>query len=179
MKSVVTVFGSSRPRWAEADYTTAFELGRSLARAGYVVCNGGYGGTMEASARGARDAGGHTIGITCSAFARQAPNRWIVELEEHSTLIERMMALISRGEAYVILKGGTGTLLEFAAVWELLNKSMMTERPVLVLGDFWESVLTTVSQELEPESTQRITIVPTVEECVRTIDKKLRRNYER
>jgi uncharacterized protein (TIGR00725 family) len=179
LKSVVTVFGSSRPRRTEADYTTAFELGRSLARAGYVVCNGGYGGTMEASARGARDAGGHTIGITCSAFGRQAPNPWIVEVEEHPTLIERMTALIARGEAYVILKGGTGTLLEFAAVWELMNKSMITERPVLVLGDFWESVLTTVSQELEPELAKTITRVPTVEECVRTIDENLRRHDER
>ena len=65
--TTVTVFGSSRPKPATPDYETAYALGSELARAGFVVCNGAYGGTMEASARGAKAAGGSTVGVTFTA----------------------------------------------------------------------------------------------------------------
>ena len=64
----ICIFGSYEPRAGEALYELAYDIGRGLAEAGYNVCNGGYNGTMEASAKGARDGGGSTIGVTCSIF---------------------------------------------------------------------------------------------------------------
>jgi hypothetical protein len=64
---IVTVFGSSAPQPLSPAYRDAYELGRGIAAAGWILCNGGYGGTMEAAAKGAVEAGGHTIGVTCSA----------------------------------------------------------------------------------------------------------------
>jgi uncharacterized protein (TIGR00725 family) len=49
---IITVYGSSRPKFGEEEYQTAYELGKLLANSGFTVCNGGYGGTMEASAQG-------------------------------------------------------------------------------------------------------------------------------
>ena len=59
---IVTVFGSSRPREGDAHYAQARALGAALAEKGFVVCSGGYGGVMEAVSRGAKEAGGRTLG---------------------------------------------------------------------------------------------------------------------
>jgi uncharacterized protein (TIGR00730 family) len=149
------------------------ELGRALAESGFTICNGGYGGTMEATARGAREAGGQTIGVTVSSFSGRAPNKWIQEVIECPTLLQRMTHLIERGDAYVILKGGTGTLLEFAAVWEFMNKGLMREKPIIVLGPFWNGVVDALKEELSAEGlgrcTKFVTSASTVGECVRLI----------
>ena len=146
MKSIVTVFGSSVPPQSSPDYVTAYECGRMLAMAGITVCNGGYGGTMEASSKGAQEAGGKTIGVTVSAWPRR-PNPWVHQLIKASSLIERLMKLVELGNAYVVLPGGTGTLLEFACVLELINKGTISPKPIVLVGDFWDGVLTALRNE--------------------------------
>lgn len=153
---IVTVFGSSRPRDSELEYALAYDVGKALAQAGFTVCNGGYGGTMEASARGAKEAGGKTIGVITDVFPKKA-NHWIDTTVPTKTLVDRMMTLISRGDAYVILKGGTGTLLELAAVWEFMNKGIMKNKPIVVVGEFWNGVINTLKAELSWEGLQDCT----------------------
>ena len=135
---IVTVFGSSLPAEGSAAYTEAQRLGWLLAEAGYGVCNGGYSGLMEASARGARGAGGHTIGITCVIWPRPA-NPYIIEEVRTPSFLERLMTLIDRGDAYVVLPGGTGTLAELALCWEMMNKGSLAKtvrgrKPLLVMA---------------------------------------------
>jgi len=77
-RTIVTVFGSFRPREGDDQYTAAQELGAELAARGFVVCSGGYGGVMEAVSRGAKDAGGKTLAITAKFF-RASANRWVDE----------------------------------------------------------------------------------------------------
>jgi len=122
---IVTVFGSSLLCEGTPAYQEARELGHALGESGFTVCNGGYAGLMEASARGAQEAGGHTIGITCSLWPRPA-NRWIQEEVRTASFPERIMTLIARGDAYLVLPGGTGTLAELAMAWELMNKSVLS-----------------------------------------------------
>jgi hypothetical protein len=93
----VAIFGSSLPDERSVAYREAVRLGRLLAEAGYAVCNGGYTGLMEASARGAREAGGHTIGVTCVIWPRRA-NPYIVEEVRTQSFPERLMTLIERGQ---------------------------------------------------------------------------------
>lgn len=86
------------------------------------------------------------------------------------TLNERLMKLVELGDAYVILKGGTGTLLELAYVWEFINKGLMSEKPIVVVGQFWNGVIQTLREELIWEGlgdcTKLIKQVETPEECV-------------
>jgi uncharacterized protein (TIGR00730 family) len=179
-EQVVTIFGSSRPREGEAEYVLAYDVGRELAGAGFTLCNGGYAGTMEASARGAKNAGGKTIGVIAEAFASKKANDWIDTTVATRTLMDRMMELISRGNAYVVLKGGTGTLLELAAVWELTNKGLMKERPIVVVGGFWNDVVETLKEELAWEGldwcTKYVTMADSAGECVSLIKQQLRRS---
>lgn len=144
-RRVVTVFGSSHAPPEGALYRDAQALGRCIAEAGWVLCNGGYGGTMEAAARGAVQAGGHTIGVTCTALGRSGPNPFIRQEVPTFDLLARLNTLIRLGHAYVVLPGGTGTLLELAAVWELRNKSLLRRAsPVVLLGGFWSAVERTI-----------------------------------
>lgn len=130
--SVVTIFGSSQTKEGEKDYKVARSLGRKLAEAGYTVCNGGYGGVMEASARGAKEAGGKTLGVTTEEFGGRA-NRWIDQEIRVKKWSERLFKLIETGDAYVVCDGGTGTLVELFVVWEMSNKNFLA-KPVVILG---------------------------------------------
>lgn len=148
----VSIFGSSLPGEGSAAYEDARRLGRLLAEAGLAVSNGGYGGLMEASARGAREAGGHTIGITCAVWPSPA-NRWIQEEIRTPSFLARLSALIERGDAYVVLQGGTGTLAELSLVWEMMNKSALSKtvggrKPLLVMVPYWQSVIECLNQEI-------------------------------
>ncbi|MDR3676821.1 MAG: LOG family protein [Acidobacteriota bacterium] len=148
---MVTVFGSSLPAEGSTAYAEARRLGRLLAEAGYAVCNGGYGGLMEASARGAHEAGGHTIGITCVIWPRPA-NRYIVEEVRTQNFPERLMTLIERADAYVVLPGGTGTLAELSLAWEMMNKGSLSKtvggrKPLLVMAPYWQAVIDCLQQE--------------------------------
>ncbi len=176
VKKIITVFGSSRPIEGDSFYEEARALGSSLGAAGFVVCNGGYGGTMEASSRGAKEAGGKTIGVVSKFFGREA-NRWIDKKVEVSSLVDRLMELVSLADGYVILKGGTGTLLELASVWEFMNKSVIEAKPIVILGPSWNGVIETLNEELVFEGkeacTKYITVAASPAEAVEALTKRL------
>ena len=145
MERIITVFGSSRPREDQADYQEAQSLGHALADAGFAVCSGGYGGVMEAVSRGAKEAGGKTYGVTAEFFKPKA-NAWIDTEVRVKTWQERLFELVRLADGFVACKGGTGTLVELAVVWEMLNKSVICSKPMVVLGEFWTPILDRVRE---------------------------------
>ncbi len=173
---MVTIFGSSRPRPGDQEYRLAMDLGRELARAGYAVCNGGFAGIMEASARGAKELNGRTIGVITDVFGKREANPWIDTVIRTGSLFERITRLIARGDAFVILKGGTGTLLELSAVWELMNKSLIAEKPVFVMSPFWDGVVKTLKDELAWEGLEScvryVAGVASPQECVEALRRR-------
>src|SRR5260370_1016271 len=138
---IVTVFGSSRPKEGDADYEEARVLGRALARHGFTICSGGYGGVMEGASRGAKEAGGRTYGVTAEFFKTAKLNAWIDVEVRAKTWEERLFELIRRADACVACKGGAGTLVEVAVAWEKVKKSVKTGKPFAVVGHFWGPVL--------------------------------------
>lgn len=142
---IITVFGSSRPSDGDTHYALARELGAELASRGFIVCSGGYGGVMEAVSRGAKEAGGKTMGITAEFFSAR-PNAWLDEVISVKTWQERLFALIERGSGYVACPGGTGTLVELAVVWEMLNKRVMPAKPFAIIGHFWQPIIERVRE---------------------------------
>ena len=141
----ITVFGSSRPREGDADYEEARSLGRALASRGFAICSGGYAGVMEAVSRGAKEAGGRTIAVTARFFSNRA-NAWVDEERAMESWQERLFELIRLGDGFVACKGGTGTLVELAVVWEMLNKRIFSDKPFVTLGGFWTPVLNRVRE---------------------------------
>ena len=142
MTRKVTVFGTSKAEDGDAVFALAQSLGRKLAEAGFTLVNGGYGGTMLAAAKGAQEAGGRVVGVTCRAFKRGKANAYVTEEHPTETLSERLATLIAMGDAYAALPGGTGTLLEVADVWEHKNKGFVgVDKPIVLVGEFWRPLL--------------------------------------
>lgn len=144
---IITVFGSSRHGPGTAEAELAADVGAELARHGYMLCNGGYGGTMEAAAEAAKAAGGRTIGVTCEIFAGVQRNRWIDREIRTPTMYARVEKLVEIAAAFVALPGGTGTLVELACVWELLNKHLVAPRPLILMGDYWRPLVEIITPE--------------------------------
>jgi uncharacterized protein (TIGR00725 family) len=152
---IITVFGSSRLAEKDAGYQQAKELGQRLAQRGFAVCTGGYGGVMEAVSRGAKDAKGKTYGVTAEFFARRT-NPFVDVEVRMKTWEERLFELIRLADGFVACKGGTGTLVELAVVWEMLNKSVLAGKPMAILGNFWQPILDRVREvESEPRAESR------------------------
>lgn len=140
----ITVFGGSSPKPGEETYQQAYDLGRQLAGNGYSVATGGYMGTMEAVSRGANEAGGHVIGITCADLERYRPtkaNQWVIEEIRHETLHQRLGALIDICDAAIALPGGIGTLAEIVVMWNQLLTGSQPPKPLILIGEGWKSVV--------------------------------------
>ena len=168
-KKIVTIFGTGRARPGDAAYRTAYQTGKLLAQAGIAIANGGYGGTMAAAAKGAAEAGGEVIGVTCSAFAGSRANEYITREIVTGSLDERLDTLIKLGRAYIVLPGGTGTLLELAKVWELKNKGFLDARkPIILIGEFWKPLLDLIAAD-DPDSAMFIKCAAGPEQAVQLI----------
>lgn len=146
-ETTVAVFGSRKPKPGSETYELAYQLGRQIAARGWTLCNGGYGGTMEASAKGARDAGGNVLGVTCSIWGRSGINAFLSREVCTDTLFDRIRALVELSHAYIVLPGGTGTLLELSLVWEMANKNLLKDTPIILLGNFWQPITGIVAQD--------------------------------
>ena len=166
-QKVVKVFGSSRAKPESNTYKQAFELGGLLAEAGFVVCNGGYTGIMEASLQGAKRSGGRTIGITTEVFKQKTVSPLIDEEVRTENYIERLEKLIYTANAFVVLKGGIGTLSEFSLVWCLVVIGEV-RKPIILVGDSWQKVIKNMQKHLimTYQETQVLSIVKTPETAV-------------
>jgi len=141
---VVTVFGASKTRPGETLYAEAMLLGKKLAESGFSVATGGYIGTMEAVSRGAAEAGGHVIGVTCAeieSFRSNGANAWVKEEQKQDTLVQRLDALISQCDAALALPGGVGTLTEILVMWNRLVIHSIPPRPIILIGPAWKETI--------------------------------------
>ncbi len=168
-EKTVTIFGTGRVGDGDSAYKLAYTVGKLLTQAGFVIANGGYGGTMLAAAKGAAEASGEVIGVTCSVFKQSTANKYITREIVTGSLDERLDTLIKLGQAYVVLPGGTGTLLELAKVWELKNKGFLNvHKLIILLGGFWKPLVDLLATD-DPDCIRHIYQVDRPEEAVKKI----------
>ncbi len=174
----VAVFGGSRPKPGEPAYNEALSLGRLLAERGYIVLTGGYIGTMEAVSRGASEAGGHVIGVTCAEIERWRPvaaNAWVKEEWRKETLLERLQAIIYGCDAALALPGGPGTLTEIALTWNLMIIGVLPPRPLILIGDGWRAVFdqafTSLSEYFPATQREHLAFAPDVPSAVAMLER--------
>jgi uncharacterized protein (TIGR00730 family) len=153
MGKVISVFGGSAPKPGEPAYEEARAVGARLAQAGWAVATGGYSGVMEAISRGAGEAGGHVIGVTCGlieTWKGLRANPWVKEETRFETLRERLNYLVAFCDAALALPGGIGTLSEVALTWSLLQTGEIGPKPLVVLGEVWRETVTTFARHAGP-----------------------------
>jgi len=139
---VISIFGSAVMPEDHPGYAEAREAGRRLAEAGFTVASGGYGGIMEAVSRGAKEAGGTVIGVTCGLFtARGGANAWVDREVFTPTLFERIETVVNLAEGFIAFPGGPGTLAEVAITWNLLQRNAIRSSPLVLVGPNWWDLL--------------------------------------
>lgn len=145
----VCVFGTYK-NLGKKEKDDIVRLGKLLAENGIVVVSGGFGGSMEDVSRGAKSAGGKTIGVTYykdEDVSYKVTNEFIDEEIKTKDIFERISKMMEISDGFIVLQGGTGTLLELATVLECINKGMMPPKPIVAIGDFWRGVVKNLSKE--------------------------------
>jgi uncharacterized protein (TIGR00730 family) len=134
----VTVFGSARLDESHPYYTLGREVGRAIAELGFTVMTGGGPGVMEAANRGAREAGGRSVGCNIELPREQLPNRYLDQSVTCRYFFVRKVLLFKYSYAFVALPGGLGTLDELTEALTLIQTGKIAEFPVVLIGrDYW------------------------------------------
>jgi uncharacterized protein (TIGR00730 family) len=129
----VTVFGSARFDEHHPSYRKAREVGRLLASSGFTVMTGGGPGIMEAANRGAKDAGGRSVGCNIILPREQKPNQYLDTWIEFDHFFVRKLMLIKYSYAFVVLPGGFGTMDELFEVLTLIQTGKLEDFPVALM----------------------------------------------
>ena len=172
----VTVFGSSRIDEAHPHYALARRVGAELARAGFTVMTGGGPGVMEAANRGAREAGGRSVGCNIDLPVEQVPNRYLDRFVDFHYFFVRKVMLVKYSYAFVVLPGGFGTLDEVFETATLIQTGKIRDFPIVLMGaEFWAPLLEfmrrTLVQEGKIQQTDfdRLTVTDSPEEATALI----------
>ena len=138
----VTVFGSARAAGDDPDYAAARECGRLLTEAGFAVITGGGPGIMEAANRGAREAGGCSVGFNIELPHEQEANPYLDISLTFKHFYARKVMLVKAAEGFVLFPGGFGTLDELFEALTLIQTGKVFEFPVVLYGaDYWRGML--------------------------------------
>ncbi len=172
----VTVFGSARVGAGTPYYELARQLGAGLSRLGFTVMTGGGPGIMEAANRGAREAGGRSVGCNILLPSEQAPNPYLDKWLRCRHFFVRKILLVKYSYAFVIMPGGIGTLDEFFEALTLIQTRKILEFPVVLVGkEYWQPLVALLTQletqgMVSPPDLQLLTYTDSVEEALAHIE---------
>lgn len=138
----VTVFGSARFREDHPYYALGRDVGRRLSELGFTVMTGGGPGLMEAANRGAREAGGRSVGCNIQLPVEQAPNPYLDRSVTCRHFFVRKVLLFKYSYAFVALPGGIGTVDELFEALTLIQNRKIEHFPVILIGkDYWQPLV--------------------------------------
>ncbi|MCD6430340.1 MAG: TIGR00730 family Rossman fold protein [Deltaproteobacteria bacterium] len=145
----VSVFGSARTNSEDIDYRQALYLGNLLAKADITVITGGGPGIMEAANRGAKEAGGRSIGLNITLPMEQKPNEYATKLVSFKYFFVRKVMLIKYARAFVVFPGGFGTMDEMFEALTLIQTNKIKPFPIILYGShFWRNLTDWLRDEL-------------------------------
>jgi len=180
----VTVFGSARFKEHHPYYAVGRDLGARLARVGFTVMTGGGPGLMEAANRGAREAGGRSIGCNIQLPVEQRPNPYLDRWVTFRHFFVRKVMLVKYSYAFIALPGGFGTLDEVFEIATLVQTGKVREFPLVLMGrDYWRPLTDFIRNRLMVEGTidpgdeQRLAVTDSPTEAVEWITSVAMRRF--
>ena len=177
MELTIAVFGASRSVEGDGHYEEAIRCGHLLAEAGFAVATGGYSGAMEAVSLGAKEAGGHVVGVTApSVFPDRArANNHLSTETQAASLIERIGLLANGSEGSIALWGSLGTAAELIVAWNLAYVAPFSNadpKPIIAVGEPWMSLIPHLETELATIP-DLVTVVDDVDTAVQEMTRRL------
>jgi len=149
----VTVFGSARFAEGHPHYELARQVGAGLSRLGFTTLTGGGGGVMEGANRGAREAGGRSVGCNIVLPFEQKPNPYLDEWVLCHYFFVRKVLLLKYSYAFVVLPGGFGTLDELGEALTLIQTRKIEQFPVVLMDTAYWAPLLDMFRKMETEGT--------------------------
>lgn len=157
-------------------YKEAYECAKFLTTKGLVAINGGGPGVMRAVSEGAKAAEGKVIGVTfypkdvTNFEGRDLKNPLDKEVAT-ANYLERTLKLLELGDAYVVFRGGTGTISEFGMAWGLARLYFGRHKPLILYGEFWNDIIKSFKKnmKIEPEDLKVYKVVKTPEDAYKAI----------
>ena len=170
MNRTIAVFGTSQSLPGDPQFQEAVRCGELLARAGFTVATGGYAGAMEAVSMGARQTGGHVIGVTAPSIfpSRSGANEHVVEERQATSLVTRIGRLVEDADGAIALWGSLGTATELLVAWNLAFVAPFsggTRKPVVAVGDPWTAIVPYLEESLGTD-TGIVTVTDNVADAV-------------
>jgi len=147
--AAVSIFGSTKTRPKDNDYQKAEETARRLVKEGYAIATGGGPGIMEAANKGAKEAGGVSVGLNIDLPEEQKPNKYIGTYLNFRYFFIRKVMFVKYAVAFVIFPGGFGTLDELFEPLQLIQTQKIKPFPVILVGkEYWRGLLNWIKEVL-------------------------------
>ena len=182
VKDAVCVFGSARAKEGSKFYKIAEETASRLARNGYAIITGAGPGIMEAANKGAKKAGGDSIGLNILIPIMQRPNKYVTRVLEFKYFFCRKVMFAKYSKAFIVFPGGYGTLDEFSEAITLVQTKRIEPFPIILVGsEFWRGFVhwmsdTLVTHKMITKSELNIfSVVDTPQEVISIINKFYKR----
>lgn len=173
----IACFGFADARREDPLYQEAYEAAQVLAMNGHVIINGGGPGIMRATSEGAKAVGGTTIGVTfypkdVANFEGRDPENPLDQEVVTQNYLDRTLKLLELGDAYLVFKGGTGTISEFGMAWGLAKLYFGHHKPLLLYGSFWEEIIAGFirNMRMRPEELKVYRVVNSAQEVLAAIE---------
>ena len=174
----VTIFGSARAQPGSYVYEEVKRLASALAGMGCDIITGGGPGLMQAANEGAEAAGdpqrNRSVGIRVHLPFEQDVNPFVTQAYEHKTFFSRLHHFVLTSDAFVVVPGGIGTVLELMMVWQLLQVKQVQESPLILVGNMWQDLVQWARDHLT--TTEPCLANPAdiqIPQCVSTVDEAL------
>lgn len=180
----VTVFGSARFKEDHRYYELTRDVSARISKLGFTIMTGGGPGVMEAANRGAKDAGGKSIGCNIMLPMEQKPNPYVDMFVEFRYFFVRKVMLVKYSYAFVVMPGGFGTLDEVFETLTLVQTGKIRDFPIILMDkDYWEPLLKFFRERLitertiDPRDLDLLVVTDSPEEAVDRIADVVQRNF--
>ena len=145
----VTVFGSARSKPSDKYYKLAEKIAAKLVKAKYAVITGAGSGIMEAANKGAKEAGGKSVGLNIDIPVAQNPNKYVTQLLDFRYFFCRKVMFVKYAKAFVVVPGGYGTMDEFFESVTLIQTLRIRPFPVILIGkEYWSGLISWMKKQM-------------------------------
>jgi uncharacterized protein (TIGR00730 family) len=174
----VSIFGSARVLPDHPEYEAARATAQLLAESGYAVITGGGPGIMEAANKGAKEAGGLSVGCNIELPFEQGVNAYVDIAINFRYFFVRKTMFVKYAEAFIIFPGGFGTLDELFEALTLIQTGKVRNFPVVLFGsEYWAGLVEWIRNMLlaggkvSPDDLNLLVVTDSPEEALRAIER--------